>query len=379
MSTTVATTQTSQTVQTSQAAIFHAPGSPLVTVALPLRLPRAGEVRVRITCCTICGSDVHTYRGHRSTPTPTVLGHEILGVIDAIGAGPITLDHEGNELNVGDRITWSIAANCGDCFYCNDALPQKCEHLFKYGHEKVSDDHPLSGGLAQHCLLAPGTAIVRVPDSISDLVACPANCATATVAAALRMGRVKAGQTVLIQGMGALGLTAAAMASSLGAKHVIGCDVVQDRLKLGKQFGVTHAVFMGDGDGGDELARLSKELTGGRGIDVAVELSGSRHAMQMALPLLRVGGRYALVGAVFPGDDIAINPEMVVRRMLTTFGLHNYTPDDLLTAVRFLAQHHQNYPFELMVQGCWPLREADAALKFAVAHHALRVAIIPGD
>ncbi len=365
------------TVQTSQAAIFNAPGSPLVTVALPLREPRAGEVRVRITCCTICGSDVHTYRGRRSTPTPTVLGHEILGVIDMIGEGREMLDHEGHPLRVGDRITWSIAANCGDCFYCNDALPQKCEHLFKYGHEKVSDDHPLSGGLAQHCLLAPGTAIVRVPESVSDLVACPANCATATVAAALRMARIKPGQTVLIQGMGALGLTASAMARSMGAKHVIGCDVVEDRLELGRRFGVTHTVRMGDAEGDAQLAGLARELTAGRGIDRAIELSGSRPAMQAAVPLLRIGGRYVLVGAVCPTDNIAINPEMVVRRMLTILGLHNYTPDDLLAAVRFLTEHHRTYPFEQLVQGSWPLSEADGAFQYAIEHHALRVAIRP--
>ena len=374
MSSTVAVTQTTQT---SQAALFYAPGSALEIVALPLRLPRAGEVRVRISCCTICGSDVHTYRGHRSTPTPTVLGHEILGVIDAIGPGHIALDYEGSKLHVGDRITWSIAANCGDCFYCNDALPQKCEHLFKYGHEKVNDDHPLSGGLAQHCLLAPGTAIVRVPDAISDLVACPANCATATVAAALRMARIKQGQTVLIQGMGALGLTACAMARSMGAAQVIGCDVVQDRLDLARQFGVTHTVLMSDVEGDVQLVKQAKELTQGRGIDVAIELSGSRQAMQTAVPLLRTGGRYALVGAAFPSESIAINPEMVVRRMLTIFGLHNYTPDDLLAAMRFLALHHQTYPFEQLIQGSWPLSEAEVAFQYAIQHHALRVAIRP--
>jgi len=99
--------------------------------------------------------------------------------------------------------------------------------------------------------------------------------------------------------------------------------------------------------------------------------------MQAAVPLLRIGGRYTLVGAVCPTDNIVINPEMVVRRMLTILGLHNYTPDDLLTAVRFLTQHHQTYPFEQLVQGSWPLNEADAAFTYAIKHHALRVAIRP--
>ncbi|MCC6682573.1 MAG: zinc-binding dehydrogenase [Phycisphaeraceae bacterium] len=365
-------TTMSTSVRTSQAMVFVGAGQPLQAQTFPLRAPLAGEVRVRIRCCTICGSDLHTYQGRRSTPTPTILGHEILGDVDMLGAGEPVCDHEGRAVKVGDRVTWSIAASCHTCFYCTHDLPQKCEKLVKYGHEAIDSHHALLGGLAEYCILTPGTTIVRVPPEVPDLVACPANCATATVAAALRIAGIKPGHTILIQGLGTLGLTAAAMARSAGAQCVIGCDLDQQRLALSPRFGVSHPVLVGKDT---QLKALVDRLTNGRGVDAAIELSGATAAMNGTLPLLRIGGKYVLVGAVFPSPDVNFSPETIIRRMLTITGLHNYSPDDLLAAVRFLGRYHQTYPFLDLVEGVWPLREADAAFKHAIEHRCLRVAV----
>ena len=203
--------------KTARAAVFLDPGQPLEMRSFALREPRGQEMLVRVTFCTLCGSDLHTFTGRRQTPTPTILGHEIIGRIERFGPDAPRHDLLGQPLREGDRITWTLAASCGACFYCTRELPQKCERLFKYGYEQITDDHPLSGGLADYCLLAPGTGIIRLPETLPDAVACPANCATATVAAALRAGGGCQGQTVLIQGAGMLGLTACAMAKAGGA------------------------------------------------------------------------------------------------------------------------------------------------------------------
>ena len=159
-----------------RAAVFTGAGEPLELTELPVPATlRDGEALVRVTCCTLCGSDLHSYSGDREVLTPTILGHEILGTIEAVGGR--------TPLAIGQRVTWSIAASCGECYFCRNDLPQKCERLFKYGHEQMSEEHPLSGGLATHCHLAPGTTVVEIPSGLPDEVACPANCATATVAA----------------------------------------------------------------------------------------------------------------------------------------------------------------------------------------------------
>ena len=359
--------------ETSRAMVFHEAGRPLELREFPLPRLAEGEVLVRVTCCTLCGSDVHTLEGRRSTPRPTVLGHEIIGQVAELPAGPEVCDQQGTPLGVGDRITWSVAASCGNCFFCNDGLPQKCERLFKYGHERISERHPLSGGLAEHCHLAAGTAIFRLPAALSDAVACPANCATATVAAAMRYAGDCAGRAVLIQGAGMLGLTAAAMANSAGAREVIICDRVPDRLARAESFGATRTACVSDGE--SELEETVGEVGSGRGVDVAIDVSGAPAAIEAGVELLRVGGRYVLVGAVFPSRPVAVSAETIVRNILTIQGVHNYGPEDLSTAVRFLRDNHRRFPFEELVGEEFALEDANAAFAHAAGSGALRVAV----
>jgi len=261
-------------------------------------------------------------------------------------------------LAIGDRITWSVAARCGSCFFCRDGLPQKCERLFKYGHEPISERHPLSGGLADYCHLAPGTAICRVPSELSDAVACPANCATATVAAAVRYAGPCAGRVVLIQGAGMLGLTAAAMAGLEGAREVIVCDTVADRLARADRFGATRTAHADDD--GSSLRAAVEQATSGRGVDVALDLSGAPAAMEAGIDLLRIGGRYVWVGAVFPARPLSVSAETVVRKVLSIQGVHNYAPEDLRKALEFL--EHAQYPFEELIAETFALEDAGVLL-----------------
>jgi putative phosphonate catabolism associated alcohol dehydrogenase len=358
-----------------RAMVFEAPGKPLALREFARPTLAAGEMLVEVSCTTLCGSDLHSYEGRRPTPCPTILGHEILGRVCELRPGDPPLDLNGSELAIGDRVTWAVAASCGECFYCEHGLPQKCEHLFKYGHERADHRHPLSGGLAEHCHLARGTAILKVPDSLPDEVACPANCATATVAAALRAAGECRGRAVLVQGAGMLGLTAAAMARHQGASEVIVCDLDDERLQWGERFGATRSVRISP-DGSD-LTDTVARATAGRGVDIALELSGSAAAIESGLPLLRIGGHYVLVGTVFPTRAVPLSPEMVVRRLLRIEGVHNYTPVDLIKAIDFLTVTRAEYPFSQLVSGHFPLAEADAAFQHALTTKAPRVAVLP--
>jgi alcohol dehydrogenase len=346
-------------------------GLEMRTFALPS--PRQAEVLVRVLCCTLCGSDLHSHGGRRQVPVPTILGHEILGRIEALGPDAPHRDLLGTPLEPGNRITWTLAASCGQCFFCTHELPQKCERLFKYGHEPLGEGRILGGGLADYCMLTPGTGIVRVPDDLDDHAACPANCATATVAAALRRAGTCRGETVLVQGAGMLGLTACAMTRESGATSVICTDVREDRLARALSFGATHVVQAGS----NELLQRIQEVTSGRGVDLALELSGAPEAMETGLTLLRIGGRSIWVGAVTPVRPISLEPERFVRRWLTVQGIHNYHPVDLVTAVRFLAEQQHRYPFAELVAGPWLLEDAEQAFRHAQEGAAVRVAVRP--
>jgi putative phosphonate catabolism associated alcohol dehydrogenase len=360
---------------TGRMLMFHGTGRALELRRCSLPAPAEGETLVRVACCTICGSDVHSYEGRRSTPCPTILGHEILGRVERLPPGPPVCDYHGQPLRIGDRVTWSVAVHCGDCFFCRHGLPQKCLRLFKYGHQGVTDGHAFNGGLAEYCHLKRGTAILRVPEELPDVVACPANCATATCAAALRYAGNCADSVVLVQGAGALGLTMAAMCAWAGAREVIVSDRMPQRLQAALQFGATNAVLVEEGN--QELSEWILNTTDGRGADVAFDMTGNPAAMESGIDLLRVGGRYVWVGAVFPSRPIAISPEIIVRKLLNIQGVHNYTPDDLQAALEFLRQTHRRFPFANMVSQVCRLEEADGLFIKAAQVGVLRTAVQP--
>ena len=128
-----------------------------------------------------------------------------------------------------------------------------------------------------------------------------------------------------------------------------------------------------------ELRQQIAEMTAGRGVDLALELSGSSAAAEASLDLLRIGGTAVWVGAVMPVTAVAVKPEMIVRRQLTLHGVHNYSPVDLATAVTFLAENHRRFPFAELVTARYPLTETDHAFQHARDGKTVRVAVRPKD
>ena len=356
-----------------RAAVFHDAGNPMEYATFAAHAPVGAEILVRIRLCTLCRSDLHTHSGRRVEPTPTVLGHEIVGTIEAFGPDAPHYDGEGRPVHIGSRITWAIAVGCGACFFCADDLPQKCERPYKYGHQRVTAERALTGGLAENIVLVPGTVFFVVPDSLSDAVAAPANCTTATVAAILRYGGPVSGRTVLILGGGMLGVTAAAMARTAGANAVIVSDRVLSCRERALVFGATHAVSAD----ADEIGSTVQSATNGRGADVTLELAGSAQTVQIGIDLTRIGGTVVLAGTVGPVGSVALDPERAVRRMLTLRGVHNYHPRDLAAALRFLSGPGQAYPWESLVVATYPLERAEEAFAEAHRHPGVRVAVDP--
>jgi alcohol dehydrogenase len=321
---------------------FDGPGRPLRRAEFPHPELAAGEAWVRVRLATVCGSDLHTYHGHRGQPTPVVLGHEIVGEVE---------DSRRPDLSPGDRVVWAVCVACGDCRPCLRQLPQKCDRLRKYGKEPGG---PL-GGLATHVHLMAGTEVVTVPPGLPDEVAAPAMCAGATAAACLRAAGPA--DTLLVTGAGLLGLTAAAMAASAGTRVAV-CDPDERRLNEATRFGASD-------QWPDEIA-------------AAVEMSGATDPARFALTQLRVGGTLVLAGAVSPAEPLALDPQDVVRRCLTIRGVHNYTPRDLNAAVGWLTAHHARFPFAEQVSHTFPLADAEAAFRFAATERPVRVGIMPG-
>lgn len=359
----------------AQAVHFLGPGQPLQIVATPKPLLHDGELLIRILACTICRSDLHSHAGRRHVHTPSILGHEIVGRVEAFGPGASNYDITGRETAIGDRITWSIVVGCGECFFCNRDLPQKCVRLYKYGHEEVTSARPLGGGLADHIVLQPRTAWLCLPESIPTPVAALANCAGATAASALRAAGSIAGQRVLILGAGILGVFASAMAKSAGAEKIVVVDPQASCRQRALDFGADAAFDAAH----PKLSELLREATEGIGFDVVLELAGVTPSVARGIEAARTGGTVILVGSVAHCEPLAVDPEQVVRRMLTIRGVHNYHPNDLQAAVSFLAGPGQQFPFASLVVENYPLDQAEEAFRSAHNHPGERVCVTCGE
>ncbi len=363
-------------IGTARAAVMTAPNEPLQIVEYPLPVVEKGCMLVKITCCTICGSDLHTWKGRRKSPVPIILGHEIVGQIVELGEG-VERDTGDRPLKVGDRVTWTIMDNCGKCFLCREkGLMMKCRHLRKYGHDSCAEPPHLKGGFAEYCYITPGTCVIKVPDNLSDEEAAPANCALSTVVAGWDAIKIEPFENVLIQGAGALGFYAAALAKHYGCKRIIVTDVLENRLDLIRRFGATDTINVG-GMQEKAIVGMVQDLTNGFGVDAAMEVAGIPALIPLGLKCLRTGGRYVEIGSVFAGANFTADASEIVFRQLTVRGVHNYDAKHLQMAVDMLSATRDIFPFREIVADRVGLDGINEGMRLAETGNAVRVALLP--
>jgi 2-desacetyl-2-hydroxyethyl bacteriochlorophyllide A dehydrogenase len=252
-------------------------GKPLEIQDVPLAAVGEGDVLVRIKAAGICHSDVH-YRAGTSPvgPLPQTLGHEVAGVVEELGAGV-------RGLAVGDRVCLHYLLTCGECEYCRAGHEQFCVK------GKMLGKH-VDGGYAEY-VAVPARNAVRLADEVSFEEGAILMCSSSTSFHALRKGRLRAGETVAVFGAGGLGMSAIQLARTMGALEVYAVDINDKKLELAAAFGAVPVHAQRD----DPVAEI-RRLTGGRGVDVAVEVIGLKQTMEQAIRSLAVLGRAVLVG-----------------------------------------------------------------------------------
>jgi putative phosphonate catabolism associated alcohol dehydrogenase len=356
-------------------AVYPAPNAPFEIQRHPLRPPAAGEAIVRVRMSTICRSDLHAYQGRRPAPCPGVLGHEIIGEVVALGDG-LTHDMRGDALARGDRITWSeyFVPGRDGCTGMLD-LPQKARGVEKYGHLAVTTPPHHHGGFGEFCYILPRSWLLRLPDALSDEEATPLNCGVATMIAVTHAAGIGLGQTVVVQGLGLLGLYGAAIAKTRGARRVIGIDPSPARRERARAFGVD--VVLDAGADADDMVQQVHASCVSEGPDVVLEVCGLPEVIPAGLDMLRNGGTYALAGVVSPDARVTLDANVVLRKLLTIRGIHNYHPRDLVAALDFVAAQRTRFPFHDLVDGRYPLERVGEAMADAAARRVLRAAIIP--
>ena len=253
------------------------PGRPLENCELSVPKPAAQDVLVRVKAAGICHSDAH-YRCGRSLvePLPLTLGHEVAGVVEEVGSA-------ATQWKPGDKVCVHYLATCGTCEYCRRGIEQFCPSGKMMGKHR-------DGGYAEFVLM-PERSLCRVPPEIPFPVAAIMMCSSATALHALRKARLKPGESVAVFGLGGLGFSGVQLARALGAGKVFGVDIKPAKLAWADALEFT-AIDAARVDPVDAI----RELTAGRGVDVALELIGLPLTMGQAVGCLGVQGRAALAG-----------------------------------------------------------------------------------
>lgn len=252
-------------------------GRPLEYQEIPIPPVGEEEVLVRVRAAGICHSDAH-YRAGRSSMgrLPITLGHEVSGEVERRGPQVSTLKQ-------GDRVALHYNITCGDCHFCRNGREQFCTSVKMLGHH-------VDGGYAEY-IAVPARNAIPLPDEISFEEGATLMCASATALHALRRGRVRAGETVAVFGVGGLGLSAIQLARAMGAVEVYAVDIQQDKLELASGYGAVPIDALRC-DAVEEIRRLTNR----RGVDVALEMIGLQKTIQQTVESLGVMGRAVIVG-----------------------------------------------------------------------------------
>lgn len=269
-------------------------GQPLEERQTPMPDVGDRDILVRVKAAGICHSDAHYRAGDSPVgPLPLTPGHEVAGIVEE--AGPQVIGVE-----VGDRVCLHYLVTCGDCAYCAEGSEQFCVKGSMIGKHR-------NGGYAEYISI-PARSAVPLPEEIRFELGAIAMCSSATSFHALRKGRLTAGETVAVFGVGGLGMSAIQLAAAMGALDVYAVDINAERLAMAEGFGAISV----DASALDPVARV-RALTDGRGVDIALDLVGLPETMRQAVQSLAVFGRAVLVGIASEPLEVDTYSELLGR------------------------------------------------------------------
>ncbi|MFN3621510.1 MAG: zinc-binding dehydrogenase [Nitrososphaerales archaeon] len=359
-----------------RAAVLTEFNKPLAIQDFPLPTPEAGALIAQVSLATFCGTDVHIWRGElKGSVKPMILGHEAVGKVYEMGEG-VKKDSAGNPVDVGDRIIWDRILTCGRCYQCvARGNSFACENRLTFGMRVGCSEPPyLNGFFAEYVYIRPRVAFFKIPKDLDDEVVSPLSCAFGAVLNGLEKLHVKPGDKVLIQGAGPLGLYAVVAAREMGAAKIISIDVVGSRLKLAEEFGADYTIDVSNYSSAEERVRKVLDLTGGRGVDYVIEVTGSLEVIREGLEMLDSGGSYVVIGAGYAGFA-NIAPLTLILKQLKIMGSLGHEPRHIEKGLRFLESRVDRYPFKKIVSHTFSLDEVNAALNVVAKREAVKAAI----
>jgi S-(hydroxymethyl)glutathione dehydrogenase / alcohol dehydrogenase len=357
-----------------KAAVCRAFGEPLVVEELELGAPQRGEVRVKIKAAAICHSDVHIIRGEWGGEPPIVAGHEAAGVVEEVGEGVTTVAP-------GDRVVVTMLRSCGRCVCCTTGYPYQCEGDFALKTEHRMTDaagDPVGMGLNTSAFgeytIVDQSQLAPVPEDFPMEQAALLSCGVITgFGAVVRTAKVPFGSSVVVLGVGGVGLNAVQGAVASGAYPIIAVDLLDSKLEAAKQFGATHTIRADE----DAPEAAVMEITGGRGADYAFITVGSTAAVEQGFRMIGKQGTEVLVGIPETGAAFSLPAGGFVgsekRMMGSKLGSTRLAYD---IPKHVAAYEEKKLKLDELITNRYPLEEINEAIESMERGEALRNVVV---
>jgi len=357
-----------------------APHAPLELREHPRPVLPPGGILIETLASEVCGTDVHLHEGRLdSVPWPIIPGHVSCGqVIETAGA---PRDPFGEEIVQGDVVTfYDVFGQCGSCYSCLVAKQEtRCPHRRVYGITTSATDG-LLGGWATHIELRPGVRTVKLKGGVGVADFMGGGCGLPTGFSAIERGGVVFGDTVLIQGAGPVGQSAAIFARLCGAGRVLMIGGPANRIAAARARGVDETIDLAKVSDPAERRRIVLDQTQGRGADLVIEATGNPTAVREALELVRDGGRVVVVGQYTDAGDITLSPHRHLnRKHITLLGSWGYEFRHLYLSMGGLERTRERFDWAGFVTREYDLHEATRALEDMKAQAVLKALIRPSS
>ena len=311
---------------------------------------------LRIEACGICGSDYEQYEGVLRTPMPVVLGHEPLGIIEAIG------DAAARRwgVDVGDRVAVETMLSCRFCSRCLGGQYHLCKERRIYSYIPLSEEPGLWGAYSQYMYLHPNSIVHRIDPALEASIAVLFNPLGAGFRWAVEVPELQIGDTVLILGPGQRGLASVLATRQAGAGKILvtGLEADAKKLEVARAFGADHTIDVENEDAQERV----RELTDGEGVDIVVDVTSyATEPVAEALQFVRPGGTIVLAGVKGYKPIPNFVSDLIVSKEITIKGVIGVTSSGYESAIRLIESG--TVALEKMHTHDFTLREAELAIR----------------
>ena len=337
------------------AAVFHGVEEGVKVEEVPVpEITKPDDVLLEVKACGLCGTDPAILEGRHPASVPVILGHEYAGVVIDVG-------EEVKGVKSGDHVVIDPNVKCGKCYYCRTGKQNLCENMTTLGIF-------INGGFAKYNV-APEAAVYKIPDDMSwgdAALVEPVSC----VVNGVRRAGIRPGDSVVIIGAGPIGLIWTALAKKRGAGRIIVSEVMEKRKKMAEKLGADVII---DPTQEDPVERV-KELTNGRGANIAVEVVGRPVTVRQAIQMLAYGGRAVLFGTCPMDAQVSITPYDIMRHEKEIVGsfIANFT---FAPAIQIM--YNKLVPSDVLITHEFKVEEIHKAFQTHRSGESIKILIRP--